>query len=380
MKVVFVSPASGYYEDYSTLKILGTEYQIYGLAKALVKKGYEVLIIRRWYSEKLIENIAGVKIINVYSPHFRDEQYGLVLTRLTFSKYVSKLIEKIKPDAVILTNKFTAFHVVQLKFPTIFVMHEIPYDLKVSNSRLNYLDWLLKRPFNITFENEVLSKASFIVALNSDLQKYLEERYENVVCIPNGIDIVDYIDLGESSYILFIGRISNEKGVHLLLNAYSLLFRKHEVEDRLIIIGPVFEISYANKILRILKNNKDLKKKVFVKFRYLDINESRKIMGRAKIFVMPSFFETFGLATLEAMASSKPVVASDISSFKALIKHNYNGLLFKKGNVDELMKCLEMLIFDPNLRKRIGMNARIVAEKYSFDAICKQYISLFYKL
>jgi glycosyltransferase involved in cell wall biosynthesis len=78
----------------------------------------------------------------------------------------------------------------------------------------------------------------------------------------------------------------------------------------------------------------------------------------ADVFTLPSFYENCPLAMLEAMASGRPIVASNISGISELVTHEKDGLLTQCGNVDQLAETIITLIEDDGLRKKLGRNAR----------------------
>jgi glycosyltransferase involved in cell wall biosynthesis len=82
---------------------------------------------------------------------------------------------------------------------------------------------------------------------------------------------------------------------------------------------------------------------------------------------LPSFFEGFGIALLEAMAMGKPVVASNVGGIPDLVSHGVNGFLVEPGNVEELTVALKRIVVDHKLAHKMGKagHQRITEE---FDA------------
>ncbi|MBN2459855.1 glycosyltransferase family 4 protein [Candidatus Woesearchaeota archaeon] len=90
------------------------------------------------------------------------------------------------------------------------------------------------------------------------------------------------------------------------------------------------------------------------------------------VYCLPSLTETTSLATLEAMACGVPVIATPVGFVKDYLKHMANGLLFKEKNSYDLARQIEMLIRHPDLRKRIGNEARRTVEReFSWDKTAK---------
>ena len=92
------------------------------------------------------------------------------------------------------------------------------------------------------------------------------------------------------------------------------------------------------------------------------------------IFVFCSEWEGMPNAVLEAMASGKPVVATDIEGVRELIEDGKSGLLYQAGDVDALARCIERLIQDREYAERLGEFAwRRVEEKFSEQRIFEEF-------
>jgi len=375
-RIVFVSTATCNYENYRHSELLGTEYQIFGLARALSKRDFKVTILRRWYDNRYVDHVDGVRLVNVSAPYLLDSPLNLMATRLIFSKLCARIISKMRPDIVVLSNKFTAYHILNLDIPKVFVTHEPLYDDTLPGDTIFSMAWLIKRPINLKVEKKCFQKSSAIVALNKSLKMHLEREYSNVFLIPNGIDYENYKELPEKPYILFIGRISKEKGVHILLEAFSKFVNENGRKDiKLVMAGPAKRDSYYREIAKIIKSNK-LQACVSL-LPFVPMRLVRKLLAECMVLVLPSLHETFGIVVLETMASGKPVIASDIPGPNEIIINNVNGMLFRKGSVDELKACLEKVLLDDNLRRRLSTFSKLTAKNYSFDAIAEKYIKVF---
>ena len=93
--------------------------------------------------------------------------------------------------------------------------------------------------------------------------------------------------------------------------------------------------------------------------------------------MLPSHYESFGLAALEASACGTPVVASRVGGLPTVIKDYETGLLVEQGQSDDLSRKLEILLRDEGLRTRMGATARQHAEKLSWAAAVDQLLTLF---
>lgn len=375
MKIGFITP--GAYidkEDYAKGNLLGTESQIFGLAKELVKKGFEVFIFRRWF-ESNEETIDDIKIISFKSI---DCNSSLKMTwyKLKFSREVQKYIQKMELDILILMDSFTAYFALKLPQPKITVTHvEIPIDL-LPLDKISIMIKIKYKFLNL-MQRKLFKNSNVIVALNSKFKTYLEKKGYNTVLIPNAIFFDNYKPLPQNEkYILFGGRLVKTKRIDDLIKAYSGLTEDITREYKLIIMGFGTERYYLENLVKSFGLENAV---VFIP--WASSKEFIKKISECAVFVLPSQYETFGIVTIEAMALEKPVIASDTYGSMDIIKNGYNGFLFEVGNVKMLSEQLQMLIKDTNLRFKIGKNARnTVGNNYTFDIISEAYINILYEL
>lgn len=157
-------------------------------------------------------------------------------------------------------------------------------------------------------------------------------------------------------YIVYVGRLSCEKGLPLLLEAMSRL--KHH---KLFIIGDGPEKSRLER----LKEQKNL---VNVKFLGSMFEEQlSRIIRNSRLMVVPStWYENSPHVILEAFALGKPVLGARIGGIPEYIEENVTGLLYEYNNVDELIEKINMLMEQQTLCEEMGRAARRIAEvKYN---------------
>ena len=158
----------------------------------------------------------------------------------------------------------------------------------------------------------------------------------------------------KKTVIGFVGRVSPEKNILTLAKAFKKLENQEKLH--LLIVGD---------------GNKDIVKEL-KKIHNCTVTgvtkEVDKYLKAMDIFVMPSLTETTSLATLEAMASGLPIVATKVGFIKNYIVKNHNGLFFPRENPDHLKIKLQRLLNDEELRENIAHNARkTVAYGFSWE-------------
>ena len=146
--------------------------------------------------------------------------------------------------------------------------------------------------------------------------------------------------------LLYVGRISREKDLDLLADAYRRL-RKEGLPVRLFVVGHG---PYSDALA------KSLPDAFFTG--YLRGKELAAAYASADIFVFPSTTDTFGNVILEAQASGLPVVVSDSGGPKELVAHKANGLITRSHNVEDFADAIRTLVTDRTLRERMANSAR----------------------
>jgi glycosyltransferase involved in cell wall biosynthesis/predicted metal-dependent phosphoesterase TrpH len=146
--------------------------------------------------------------------------------------------------------------------------------------------------------------------------------------------------------LLYVGRISREKDLDVLADAYRRL-RKEGLPIQLFFVGHG---PYSDALA------KSLPEAFFTG--YLTGTELAKAYASADVFVFPSTTDTFGNVILEAQACGLPVVVSDSGGPKELVDDRTTGLITKSHDVEDFANAIRALVTNPALRERMGKSAR----------------------
>ncbi|GAH86188.1 unnamed protein product, partial [marine sediment metagenome] len=174
--------------------------------------------------------------------------------------------------------------------------------------------------------------------------------------------------------IVSTGRLAYEKGFHVIIEAFGELIKKYR-NVHLHIIG---EGNYREELMNKVRKLELLS---LVKFYgALESKEIAEIYKSMHIFInhsleTPYWQEYFGVANLEAMSSELPVITTDCGVIPWAVKDN--AAIVKQEDVKELIKALENLIENKNLRIKLGQRGRnFVENNYTVEKVAKQYYSL----
>lgn len=204
-------------------------------------------------------------------------------------------------------------------------------------------------------------------------------KAEKVHIIPNATDAPQ---VGKNKYdsdevrILFVGTCYPRKGVQYLLEAVAKL-KNYKI--KVDIVGDTEADSVYVKRLYTLLNKHGISH--LVTFYGLLYGESlwQKFI-EADIFVLPTFWESFGIVFLDAMSFGLPIVTSDVGATPDLIKHEVNGLLVKPGDSRVLASAIERLVVSPSLRQKLGRNGFKFMQEHpeftSWDVVGEKFKSV----
>src|SRR5262249_35702445 len=106
------------------------------------------------------------------------------------------------------------------------------------------------------------------------------------------------------------------------------------------------------------------------------IGDMPGVYAEHDIFVFPSLAEGVPLSLLEAMASGMPAVTTDTCGMSDLVEDGYNGLLVKPADAEALVRAVERLTADNDLRVRLGIRACETARRHTWDLVGKKYLSV----
>lgn len=212
----------------------------------------------------------------------------------------------------------------------------------------------------------------YIVLTEFAKQKFLQGGLpvDKIVVKPNFVAPNPQIGLGQGGYMLYVGRLSVEKGIDTLLSAWELLPNK--VPLKIVGDGPLSE--------QVLEATKRLPHIEWLGRQ--PIEQVYDLMGDAIAVIIPSkWYETFGRVAVEAFAKGTPVIASNLGAIAEVVDFDRLGLCFNPGDAFDLATKVQLSIENPN--KLVSMRAEArkeFATKYTAEINYRKLISIYRNL
>jgi len=255
---------------------------------------------------------------------------------------------------------------------------------------------LVKKIIYFTFIQFILKKAKgFHFTSEIEKNKFYEIfRKEKSFCVvPNLFDFSEFqrtvdrntlrkFNLFDKKYILYFGRISWEKRIELLIDAFSEISKKFN--NTYLAICGLADKNYFEKIEKQIKAL-ELKDKVILNGSIIYGEEKVALFQNALCFVLPSISENFGYVALEALASGVPVIISSGVGLKELIQKYNAGLVFVGENNKELkndlINKLDLILRDEELRKNLSKNGfQLLQKEFNNQVLAQKMIEFYSKV
>ena len=216
-------------------------------------------------------------------------------------------------------------------------------------------------------EKNAVKYADEIIVLSENVKEYFEKEYKRKThFIPNGVTKPEiYKNNTENSYILFLGRIVPEKGVHYLIEA----FKQRGIDKKLIIAGGASDTDeYFAELRRLVGDDEKIEFAGFVQGRELE-----ELYSNAYMYVLPSDLEGMPLSLLEAMSYGNCCVVSSIDECTEVVEDK--AIVFEKGNVDDLVEKLKT--DKETVEKYKNKAQEFICGKYNWDDVVERTLEIY---
>ena len=243
-------------------------------------------------------------------------------------------------------------------------------------------------PQRALVEQRMMDKASAVVVSTEHegdaIRSLYGRSHRNVKTIPAGVDLDLFrpmpkqaaraaLGLNGDKVVLYVGRLEPLKGVDILIEALSRL--DDQTGIRLMVVGGSLE---GGELPRLKSWAEQLGLGANVTFTgSVDQSKLPLYYNAADVFALPSYYESFGLVALEAMACGTPVVASRVGGLGTFVKDGLSGYLIPRRCPDPFAHRLDMLLANPALREKMGMAGRATALGMNWSRTAERLADLY---
>ena len=384
----------------------GAERYFFDLSELLTKKGHQVLVWSTRHPQNFPwsdqESFAQFNDLSKKEGLVKDlKKIKGIFWNKEAKKKLEKIIKKEKPEVAHLHNIFghlspsIIFALKKRRIPIVLTLHDYklfcPNYQFFSQGKICF-DCLKKKNYYSCLSKKCVKNSSIkslIGYLEAKWQKdflkvaekidiflapslYMRRKAlawgipaEKVIHLPHFVssDFLKQSSLKRNPYFLYFGRLSQEKGVKLLIE----VFKGREWRIKIVGQGPL-EIKTKSKNIELLayKNQKELK----------------EIISQAYLIIIPSLWpENFPYTVLESFALAKPVLAARVGGLPELIRNKQTGLLFKPNNQDDLEEKIIWASQHPKKMEKMGQAAqKEVLARYNSEKHYQKLIEIYERI
>ena len=367
----------------------GYEKIVYELSRRLVQRDYEIDILTCNTERALAyEELDGIHIYRVPSWNALNSVYPIPKPCPTSFKILRRLLSKnydvINTQTRFFITSFLGLIFAKLKkTPLVHTEHGARHSI-VPNKVID----LISRAYDHSIGALIVKSASRNIGVSEAACEFLKHLGATTIqLVHDGIDTTIFKKKEDTNYgqkldirndavvITFVGRLIYAKGVQDLISAFAKI-KDTDPEVKLLIVGDgpyranlenlAYQTDCASSILFLGQKNQ---------------NEVIDVLSATDIFVNPSYSEGLGISVMEAASIGLPIIATDVGGTREIITTDKTGILIKARDVGQLVEELGRLRANAELRKKLGGNARILAErKFNWDKITGEYIKLYASL
>ncbi|MBN2612170.1 MAG: glycosyltransferase [Bacteroidales bacterium] len=285
------------------------------------------------------------------------------------------LLNKKKIEKIITDNKIDVIHA-QYIFPDgmlaykLWKKYRIPY-LITTHNEIKYF----KHNLSKNLAKRILKNSFCVTPINfTNYQTFLKNNINNIKLIPLGFDEkLPYIKRNTHNKdikIITIAELIKLKNIDKVITALKNLANKYNFTYTIVGEGPE-----KNNLVQLIKSY-DLEKRVKLigKVPYEKIGE---ILINQDIFIMISYFETFGRVYFEAMSMKIPIICAKNSGIFGFFKEMTEGISVKHDDIEDIIQKIELLISDETLRRSIGKNGFELVKQYTWKNLTYTFNKLY---
>ena len=366
----------------------GVETYIVALKRTLATRGHDVRILsattptrRATFSDYTFPGI-DARAKTRFLPY---------MFNLRSLAHLERVLHRFEPDVVHLHYTFydcsPSILIALHKYPTVQTLHAhevlapvgVPLTRDCQHDRIGYCRhclpfgrYLMERAKRMLWWR--LSGAVDAFVAPSEYYEHLFESHglKNVVHIPNAIQLLEPRPMPCSGQLLFVGRLEQEKGVHVLIQAMKEIHRESPT-SRLVIVGNGSEETRLRRMVSILELDDVVE---FVG--RIGHDRVQDYYTSSDVISMPSTAdEPFGLVGLEAMSVGRPVIGSNVGGIPDWLQDGKVGFLVPPGDAMAIAAAAFQLLSNEALLRSMGRDASLAAVEFGMDKHVDRLVELY---
>ena len=368
MKIAQISPYDFAYHG-------GVQTHVANLGFELKKRGNEITILAPCSKSQPVTSVDGLEFIS-FGRSIPIPVAGSIarISPLVWgNRKLKTILERGNFDLIHIHEPFVpvvSFMALNMaKVPIVGTFHS--YN---DSKTVGYNFW---KPFLLKSSRNMAAKIVVSEPAKNYISRFFAGKYD---VIPNGVNINSFSKSRaypfffncKSVNLLFVGRINeSRKGLRWLIGAYSIL-KWRNLNIKLVIVGGGVPDAETYRIM----GERCLEDIVFTG--PVSDDELAGYYQHADVFCAPNTGkESFGFIIIESMASSTPIVASDIPGFNSVMENNVQGLLVQPKSEIALANAINKMIEDPAMRIKFGINGRNTAKLYTWEKVVDRILGVY---
>lgn len=355
----------------------GTETMVQNLSLALNRMGISVDVMtfnmpRKWEPKwrGKVDTVNGLNVFRIPALNWMPTTHSMKITN-GVNLIPGRFTHLLKRYDIV------HFHELEFSFPLFSRLVRKPKIFHLHGFNVDFL-----RRYHLT--RTILKHVSdYYISIHRKMQRDLIDlgiAKGRVIYLPNAVDVELFHPEGEKedNLLLYLGRITPMKGLHVLLQSLSYL----EEPIRLLIAGPAdWSHTYYQKMLREIEIQNSTGKHEIKYLGVVSQGDLLKLYRKASIYILPSFGEAFPVTILEALASGTPVITTPVGGIPEIITPSENGILVPRNNPTKLAEAIRNLLANSKARRDLGKAGRdFTVNNFSVTAVAERLCRIYERI
>jgi phosphatidylinositol alpha-mannosyltransferase len=339
----------------------GVQAHVRQLAQQLRARGHETLVLA---PGKPPFRRDGVRIVGRAIALRGNGSIARICFSPRSARRVERALQRFRPDVIHVHEPFSPstalFAVLRANAPVVATFHS-----NVTRRRMYSVLYRAAVPFMRRVWNRIDRRLAVSEAARDSVVSRLGEAPVEIV--PNGTDVARFGTAERAAvpagrHLLFVGRLEPRKGFPVALDAFQRLAGRFP-DLRLLVVGDGEDRAMVDALPPAVRDRVELRGRV-------GDDALPSCYRAADVFVAPALRgESFGIVLVEAMAAGRPIVASDISGYRDVVRHGREGLLVPPGDSAALADAVAALLDDPARARSFGAAGARRAARYDWRVI-----------